>query len=82
MFKNDGPGSKEIREPQQEEMKCRHCGADVEIWSDETETKCKSCGQTINRMIGQTCLDWCSFAKECVGEDKYRRIKAGSSGKN
>ena len=82
MFKNECPGRKEIREPKPEDIKCRHCGADVEIWSDEVETKCKSCGNTVTRLIGPTCLDWCAFAKECVGENKYRRIKAGSSGKN
>ena len=82
MFKNECPGSKEIREPQPEDITCRHCGADIEIWSDENETKCKSCGKTNSRIIGPTCLDWCAFAKECVGEDKYRRIKAGSRGKN
>ncbi len=82
MFKNECPGSKDIKSPKPEEIKCRHCGAEVEIWSDETETKCKQCGNVNSRLIGPTCLDWCAFAKECVGEDKYRRIKSGSSGKN
>ncbi|MBI4681999.1 MAG: hypothetical protein HY757_02725 [Nitrospirae bacterium] len=54
----------------------------MEIWSDETETKCKKCGKMNSRLIGPTCLDWCAFAKECVGEDKYKRIKAGASSKN
>ena len=82
MFKNECPGSKEIKEPKPEEIKCRYCGAVVEIWSDETETKCKSCGKVNSRIIGPSCLDWCSFAKECVGEEKYRRIKGGASSKN
>ncbi len=82
LFQNECPGSKDIKSPKPEEIKCRHCGAEVEIWSDETETKCKQCGNVNSRLIGPTCLDWCAFAKECVGEDKYRRIKSGSSGKN
>ena len=82
LFKNECPGSKDIREPSPEEITCRHCGTAVEIWTDETETKCKSCGKMVSRIIGPTCLDWCAYAKECVGEDKYRRIKAGASSKN
>ena len=82
MFNNECPGSKDIKSPKPEEIKCRHCGAEVEIWTDETETKCKERGNMNSRLIGPTCLDWCAFAKECVGEDKYRRIKSGASGKN
>jgi hypothetical protein len=82
MLKNECPGSKEIRHPKPEEITCLHCGTEVEIWSDETETKCKSCGKSVSREIGPTCLDWCAFAKECVGEEKYRRIKTGSKSRN
>lgn len=82
VFKNECPGSKDIKNPSPEELSCGKCGASVEIWTDESETKCKSCGNTVTRIIGPTCLDWCAFAKECVGEDKYRKIKAGSRSKN
>ncbi len=82
MFKNECPGSADIKQPKPEEIVCRFCGAEVEIWSDETEAGCKSCGKINTRILGPSCLDWCAFAKECVGEDKYRRIKAGSGAKN
>ncbi len=82
MFKNECPGSKDIREPKPEEIQCRGCGAAVEIWSDETEATCGKCGEVTSRLIGATCLDWCAFARECVGEEKYKRIKSGSKGKN
>lgn len=82
MFKNECPGSKDIKQPRPEDIKCRFCGANIEIWTDESETKCKSCGKMNSRIIGPTCLDWCAFAKECVGEDKYKKIKSGSGGKN
>ncbi|MBC8414716.1 MAG: hypothetical protein ISR96_05820 [Nitrospira sp.] len=82
MFKNECPGSQDIKSPRPEEIKCRSCGAEVEIWTDETEAKCKACGTVTNRLLGASCLDWCAFAKECVGEDKYRRIQAGRSSKN
>lgn len=82
MFKNSCPGSKEIKQPKPEELFCRSCGASIEIWSDETETRCKKCGELNMRILGPSCIDWCAFAKECVGEDKYRRLKSGKNSKN
>ena len=74
MLKESCPGSREIKEPKPEEIKCHHCGESVEIWSDETETKCKHCGKMNMRLLGSTCIEWCAFAKECVGEEKYKRL--------
>lgn len=75
MFKNTCPGSKEIKQPRPEDIRCRHCGEIIEIWSDETEVKCKYCGKLNMRFLGPSCIDWCPFAKECIGEEKYRRLK-------
>ena len=66
------PGSKRIKKPYPEEIKCS-CGQMVEIWSDETSTICKNCKRKLNRKIAPSCLDWCSMAKECVGEEKYKK---------
>ena len=82
MLKEGCPGSKDIKQPKPEDIKCRHCGKEIEMWSDETEVKCKFCQKINLRSIGPTCLDWCAFAKECVGEAKYKRIKASAGGKN
>jgi len=76
MLKDTCPGSKEIKQPKPEDIKCRHCGKLIEIWSDEVEVKCKHCGKTTLRHLPPTCLDWCVYAKECVGEEKYKRLKA------
>lgn len=82
MFKNSCPGSKEIKQPRPEEIRCRRCGKTLEIWTDETEVKCGNCGEINSRLIGPSCIDWCAFAKECVGEDKYQRLKSGKASKN
>ncbi len=82
MFKNSCPGSSEIKQPKPEDIICRKCGKTVEIWSDETETKCRYCGTMNSRLMGPSCIDWCAFAKECVGEDKYRRLKSGKVARN
>ncbi|MCG6551172.1 MAG: hypothetical protein L7F77_02495 [Candidatus Magnetominusculus sp. LBB02] len=74
-MKESCPGSSEIRNPYPEELKCYSCGHFNEIWSDETETQCKECNKTISREMKPTCLDWCPAAKECVGIEKYNRLK-------
>lgn len=66
------PGSKRIKSPFPEELKCV-CGKVVEIWSDEATTICKYCKRKISRDMLPTCLDWCAAAKECVGEKKYNK---------
>ncbi|MBF0567568.1 MAG: phosphohydrolase [Nitrospirae bacterium] len=77
-MKESCPGSSEIRNPYPEELKCYYCGHVNEIWSDETETQCKGCGKTISREMKPTCLDWCPAARECVGLEKYNRLKKPS----
>jgi len=73
------PGSQKFKKPQPENIKCHYCGEEVEIWTDEAEAKCTKCGRTISREKGQSCLDWCKYAKACVGDEIYERfMKAGS----
>ncbi len=74
MIKEGCPGSKEIRNPYPTEIRCFWCDAPNEIWSDEAEMSCKSCGKTISRDMGFTCLQWCPAARECVGAEKYDRL--------
>jgi hypothetical protein len=26
------------------------------------------------RPLGSNCIEWCAFAKECVGNEKYERL--------
>lgn len=74
MFKESCPGSREIRNPYPDEVSCVFCGTPNEMWSDETETVCKSCGKTFSRDMKANCLLWCPAAKECVGAEKYERL--------
>ncbi len=82
MLKDSCPGSNEIKQPKPEDIICRKCGEPTEIWSDETEAKCTRCGELNARLLGPSCIDWCAFAKECVGESKYNRLKSQENGKN
>jgi predicted RNA-binding Zn-ribbon protein involved in translation (DUF1610 family) len=67
------PGSLVFMQPKPDTIPCVACGADTEIWSDEAEGKCPSCGATVVRYASQSCVDWCKHAKECLGEDKYKK---------
>jgi ribosomal protein S27E len=74
------PGSQKFRHPQPENIKCTNCGAEAEIWTDEAEAKCPDCKKTVRRPAGQSCLDWCKYAKECIGEEKYRKYMKSKKG--
>lgn len=72
MFNKSCPGSKNFKEPTPSNIKCPNCQIDTEIWSDEVKVSCKSCGKVIFRdKNSQSCLDWCSFAKDCIGLKAY-----------
>lgn len=66
------PGSERIKQPFPEEFKCS-CGNVVEIWSDEASAICKQCKKELTREMLPSCMDWCSVARECVGDVKYKR---------
>ena len=68
------PGSKRIKEPFPENIRCM-CGKEIEIWSDEVETLCPHCKIKAHRDMPQSCLDWCSMAKDCIGLKKYKKYK-------
>lgn len=65
------PGAQRFRQPQPEYIKCPSCGEEAEIWTDETEAVCPKCGKKVTRQQEQSCLEWCAYAKECVGEKSY-----------
>lgn len=65
------PGSKHARQPKPELFPCPGCKKDVEIWTDEFSRRCPSCGTIVARDATMGCLEWCSMARECVGEKAY-----------
>lgn len=67
------PGIQKIKQPEPEEIKCPYCGKDLEIWTDEIKVNCPNCKKEILRLQAATCLDWCKYAKECVGDEIYKK---------
>lgn len=55
---------------------CPECGADVELFSTDIKADCYDCGFTVYNDI-QNCVQWCKYARECVGEEMYERMTGG-----
>jgi len=68
------PGAAHIRTPTIITKKCPECGSEVEIFSNEMLTKCSGCAFTVYNDL-ESCVQWCQYAVECVGEEQYRRLK-------
>ncbi len=66
------PGAKLFKRPEPEIIKCPYCSEEVEIWTDEIKAKCLKCKKIITRKQHPSCLDWCKYAEECVGEQIYK----------
>ena len=70
------PGSANLRgTPTLSIKRCPKCGEDVEIFSNDMSVKCSSCGTEIFNDI-ESCIQWCRYAKECVGQEMYEKIMA------
>jgi len=59
------PGISQFMRPTPSYLKCPKCGSDVELWSDEEETLCPTCGMIVSKGKVQSCLDWCEYADKC-----------------
>jgi DNA-directed RNA polymerase subunit RPC12/RpoP len=55
--------------------KCPSCGHEVEIFSDELRVKCPACGEKVYRERTPSCIEWCSKARECLGEERWKELK-------
>lgn len=65
------PGSQKFKNPTPETVKCSSCGEEIEIWTDEIKATCPNCKKQIVRESGISCIEWCKYAKECVGAETY-----------
>jgi hypothetical protein len=55
--------------------KCPSCGAEVEIFSDEVRARCHQCSELVYREQLPSCIDWCASARQCLGEERWSRLK-------
>ena len=69
------PGAEIILMPTIKLKTCPECGEEVELLSSDVAAKCPGCGFTLYNDV-TSCVLWCEYAKECVGEKVYNRIMA------
>jgi len=67
------PGAIDIRMPRLEIKDCPKCSEEIEIFSNDVSAKCLKCGFVIYNDV-MSCVQWCEYAKECVGEKAYERV--------
>ena len=64
------PGAMVFKGAQELKIKtCPQCGEEIEIFSRDTHAQCK-CG-FIAYNDAQSCIKWCNYARECVGDAIY-----------
>ena len=68
------PGAANMRTPTLEIKTCPKCGGEVEFFSIDKKMNCGQCGFTIYNDIG-SCIQWCQYAKKCIGEDLFNKLK-------
>jgi hypothetical protein len=67
------PGSSKIKgTPEIAVRICPECGAEIELFSNDTHIKCQ-CGFTVYNET-QNCIKWCAYARECVGDGIYEKF--------
>ena len=55
------------------EKTCPRCGHDIEMFSIDSEMVCEHCGfVAYNDTL--SCVQWCQYAKQCVGEEMYAHM--------
>lgn len=74
MLNKSCPGTIGLKQAKPEEIPCPNCHRPVEIWSDELRARCRNCGGAVTRDLGNSCIQWCASARECVGEELYRKL--------
>jgi len=55
-------------------VKCKNCGYEVEVFSDELKVKCPKCKKDVFREKLPSCLDWCKYAQLCLGKVVNKKV--------
>jgi hypothetical protein len=67
------PGSENIRTPTLKTKICPECGSEIDLFSIDMQVKCDKCG-FIAYNDTKTCIKWCKYARECVGDELYQKF--------
>ena len=49
------------------DVRCPHCGYEIEFWKDEPNHQCPECAKMVrNPRLDTGCAQWCKHAEECL----------------
>lgn len=71
------PGSSHLKVPTLEIKTCPQCGSEIEMFSTDITATCGSCGFVAYNDL-QSCIQWCKYARQCVGDAVYDRLMGGN----
>lgn len=75
------PGISKLKTPTLEVKICPVCGNKIELFSTDFSVPCDKCGfVAYNNVV--SCIQWCKYAKLCVGEEMYNRWMGERAQKN
>ena len=63
-------------------LRCPNCKKEIEFFSDELKRNCPKCKQEVFVDKVPTCIDWCRYAKECLGYKLFNELGLKEKGKN
>ncbi|MCL2351841.1 MAG: hypothetical protein FWC55_04835 [Firmicutes bacterium] len=67
------PGAAAFRgTPELKEKTCPSCGRTIEMFTGDTRVRCE-CG-FVAYGDAQSCVSWCAYARECVGDEMYEKF--------
>ncbi len=75
------PGAADMRTPSLKIKNCPECNGEVELFSVDIKAKCQKCGFVVYNDI-ESCIQWCKYAIECVGEELYNKLIKGQDTEN
>jgi NADH pyrophosphatase NudC (nudix superfamily) len=55
-------------------VKCPYCKYAIEFFSDELKRNCPKCKKEVFQEKLPACIDWCKYAKECLGDRLYKEL--------
>ena len=62
-----------------DEKICPNCGSIIELFSIDTQMACETCG-FIAYNDTLSCVQWCQYARKCVGDEMYDHMMAIAAG--
>ncbi|MDR4497300.1 MAG: hypothetical protein MRK02_05150 [Candidatus Scalindua sp.] len=73
------PGAERIKRIEIIDVICPHCRkiGTASVAGFENEFSCESCGEMIQRVLPESCIEKCPVGSECVGEERYQKYMKG-----